>query len=49
MKTPPPLADTTSKETLPDPSQTTTAYPEILPKAVQKVTTPEGDAAKVSL
>jgi len=51
MKTPPPLADTTAKDTLPDPNQTTEAYLEILPDAGQtteKVITPEGDVVEIS-
>ena len=51
-KTPLPLEDTTVKDTLPDPSQTKETDPEILQEAGQtteKVTTPEGDVAEVSL
>ena len=52
LKTKPTLANTTTKDKLPDPSQTPAVDPEILPEAEQttnKVTTPEGDVAEVSL
>ena len=52
LKNPTPPANTTTKDKLPDPSQIPAVDPEILPEAEQttdKVTTPEGDVAEVSL
>ena len=48
LKTPPPSVGTTTKDTLPDPSQTNETNSKILPEAgvtKDKVTTPEGDVA----
>jgi hypothetical protein len=50
-KNPKPPENTTTKDKLPDPSQTAAVDPKILPEAEtpDKVTTPEGDVAEVSL
>ena len=52
LKTPPPSVDTTGTRTHPDPNQTPTVDPEILPEAgetIEKLHTPEGDVAEISL
>ena len=52
LKYPTLQANTTTMDKLPDPSQIPAVDPKILPKAEQtidKVTTPEGDVAEVSL